>query len=303
MPAALAELEKLGVDALDGYPFRGIRYLDAYDPMRSATGDFARPGLGVRRTELHRRLWQRAEAAGVEHVAERVEHVEQHQTHVEAAGIRARFLIGADGLHSRVRRQIGALGEPRHPQRYGVRRHFRCTPWTDRVEVYWGRRGEGYVTPVGPETVGVAFLVPDGGRFSELIGHFPALAARLDGAEFVSQARGGGPFEQRVTRRVNQRVLLVGDAAGYLDPLTGEGVALGVETASAAVDAIARGRPEAYEKSYRQITREYYWLTGLLLQVSRRRWLHGAMIDVLDRAPRIFDGCLGLLGGGRSFAH
>jgi flavin-dependent dehydrogenase len=297
MPGALVHLERLGVDRLDGHPIRGIRYLDAYQPKRSATGDFSQPALGVRRLELHEQLSKRADELGVERIDGRVEDFTQHQTHVKAAGLSARFLIGADGLHSRVRRELDVGREPRHPERYGVRRHFRCAPWADRVEVYWGRRGEAYVTPVGSETVGVAFLVPGGGRFSELLDHFPALAARIDGAECVSQARGGGPFEQRVAKRVDRRVLLVGDAAGYLDPLTGEGVALGVQTASAAVEAIAGGRAQHYEKRYRQITRDYYWLTGLLLQVSRRRRLHAPMIDLLDRLPFLFDGALAVLGG------
>jgi flavin-dependent dehydrogenase len=297
MPAALTHLAGLGIEGLDGHVFRGIRYLDAYDPTRSAAGDFAGQALGVRRTELHRRLSRRADQVGVERIVGRVERIDHTQTHIQAAGVRAHFLIGADGLHSRVRRQLGVGLERRHPKRFGVRRHFRCAPWTDRVEVYWGKRGEAYVTPVGPATVGVAFLVPGGGRFSELLDHFPALAARIDGSECVSQARGGGPFEQRVAKRVHRRVLLVGDAAGYLDPLTGEGVALGVQTASAAVEAIAAGQPSHYETTYRQITRNYYWLTGLLLQISRRRWLHAPMIDVLDRVPVLFDQCLELMGG------
>lgn len=297
MPAALDHLAGLGVTHLDGHPFSGIRYVDAYDASQSATGDFHRPGLGVRRTELHRRLSHAADRAGVERIEGHVDRVDARDTHVAAGGHLARYVIAADGLHSNIRRQLDVSRKPRRAPRFGVRRHFRLQPWTDRVEVHWGERGEAYVTPVGPETVGVAFLVPDGGRFEELLDHFPQLAARIDGTECVTKARGGGPFEQRVSRRVCGRVLLVGDAAGYLDPLTGEGVALGVGTARAAVEAIAAGNPPAYERRYKRLTREYYWVTGLLLEISRRRWLHGPMIDILDRVPRVFDGCLSLLGG------
>ena len=60
------------------------------------------------------------------------------------------------------------------------------TPWTDLVEVHWSTIGEAYVTPVGPDLVGVAVLStrnPDHGRsFDELLAHFPALAERLLGA-------------------------------------------------------------------------------------------------------------------------
>ncbi len=296
MPAALTRLNELGVDEIDGVDFVGIRYLDAERDDYTATGDFRQPGRGVRRTELQRRLWARAQELGVAHIDGRVERVVQLGDHVEAAGLRARWLVAADGLHSRIRRQLGVEREPRRPRRFGVRRHFRAAPWTDRVEVYWSPNGEAYVTPVGPETVGVALLSTDGGRFDELFGDYPQLAERLDGAPRVTDAMGGGPFEQRVAQRHVGRVLLVGDAAGYLDPLTGEGVALGVATASAAVEAIAAGEPEAYEERYRELTRDYYGLTGLLLAVSRRRWMHRPMIGLLDRVPAIFDRCLKMQG-------
>lgn len=299
MPAALGRLERLGVTRPDGYPIEGIRYCDAERPAVAATGDFERPGLGVRRTELHERLWRRAAKLGVERIAEPVEQLGQRGDCVIANGRRARFLIAADGLHSWVRRQVGVEATRRAPPRYGVRRHYRTPPWADRVEVHWSRRAEAYVTPVGPEAVGVAFLAEGGGRFDDLLAHFPLLVDRLDGAEQVSDDRGGGPFENRVERRAIGRVLLVGDAAGYLDPLTGEGVALAIGTATAAVEAIAKGRPASYDERYAAITREYWRLTGLLLHVARRRWLHRPMLGLLRGVPALFDGCVRLLGGRR----
>lgn len=297
MPATLAHLETLGVDDIDGHPFTGIRYVDATRPDCSATGDFATSGLGVRRTTLHRRLWQRADHLGVEWVARRASEVSNLGDAVRADDQRARYLIAADGLHSSVRRQLGIEVDEGAEPRYGVRRHFAAKPWTDRVEVHWSRRAEAYVTPVGPQLVGVALLADGGGRFSELMNDFPHLLDRLDGADPVTEVRGGGPFEKRPARRVDGRVLFVGDAAGYLDPLTGEGVALGLATACAAVDAIVDGRPESYERHYRKLTREYWLLTGLLLGVSRLGWLHRPMIRLFDLCPPIFDGALNLLGG------
>lgn len=297
MPAALDQLASLGVDEIDGVDFVGIRYLDAADDSCRASGDFDRPGRGVRRTELQRRLWARVRELGVEHIDAAVDRVVQLGDHVEAAGRRARYLIAADGLHSRIRRQLDVAEEPRRPQRFGVRRHFRVQPWTDRVEVYWSAHGEAYVTPVGPDLVGVALLTRGGGRFDELLADYPHLAERVADAPFATDARGGGPFEQRVAQRVVGRVLLVGDAAGYLDPLTGEGVALGTATATAAIEAIAADEPQRYERAYRQITREYYGLTGLLLEIARRRWLHRPMIGLLKRAPAVFDRAVRLQGG------
>ncbi|MFW5966010.1 MAG: NAD(P)/FAD-dependent oxidoreductase [Persicimonas sp.] len=297
MPAALALLDELGVEAPAGHPFVGIRYLDAVRPQLSAEGDFAQPGRGVRRTELYERLHRRAVELDVERIEGCIERVEQHPGHVEADGEKARYLIGADGLHSHVRREVGIEAHTGEDPRFGVRRHYEVSPWADRVEVYWSPRGEAYVTPVDDEAVGVAFLAEGGGRFDDFLPHFPHLAERLDGATPISEDRGGGPFEHRLERRVAGRVLLVGDAAGYLDPLTGEGVALALSTARAAVDALADDAPERYEERYTRLTRTYWWMTGLLLHVSRRRWLHRPMLELLDRAPHLFDGCLHLLGG------
>jgi flavin-dependent dehydrogenase len=82
-------------------------------------------------------------------------------------------------------------------------------------------------------------------------------------------------MRQVVSRRVAGRVLLVGDAAGYEDALTGEGVSLAVKQAAAAVSAIVDDKPSAYERAWHRITRDYRLLTrGLVLAtvppVSRR---------------------------------
>ncbi len=299
MPAAIERLRRLGVGPLEGRSFEGIRYVDARDRRCTARGDFADGcrGLGVRRTELHRALHERAGQLGVAFEAERVESVQRGERWVRAGGRCGRYLVAADGLHSDVRRMLGLERAERRRSRYGVRRHFHRPPWSSRVEVHLSGRGEAYVTPVDERTVGVALLSEGGGRFDELIEAFPILRERLRGVEPVTPARGAGPFEQHVDRRVAGRVLLVGDAAGYLDALTGEGVALAVETGCAAVEAIADGDPASYERRYRRTTRRYLGLTELLLRVTRWRQLHRPFIRLLDWAPGLFDGAVRMLGG------
>ena len=92
---------------------------------------------------------RRVDAAGVPVLHRTVSDVRQDETGVAAGGMRARYLVGADGLHSTVRRLAG-LGSPapRRAARYGLRRHFAITPWTDHVEVWWGPASEAYLTPV-----------------------------------------------------------------------------------------------------------------------------------------------------------
>lgn len=298
MPAALLALEELGVHDLEGQRFRGIRYRDALDESMAAIGEFRfGHGLGVRRKELHRSLAERARDVGVEWVQHRVESVAVSDDHVEVDGRRGDYLIVADGLNSSLRDRLGLEASVHGPRRYGVRRHFETSPWTSYVEVHWSDVGEAYVTPVGPNLVGVAILSEGGGRFDELIGAFPTLQRRIGLAGVASTDRGAGPFLQRASSVVDGRALLVGDAAGYVDALTGEGVALAVHTAKAAVDAIASGAPESYHREWRRITRAYRWMTRLLVELASHRAAHRPLIWFLKMFPKVFDESLALLGG------
>jgi flavin-dependent dehydrogenase len=286
MPAAVAGLARLGV-TVDGLPFVGIRYLAA---DRSVAADFRHgPGLGVRRTALHAALATRAEELGVVHVMGSVREVEQDETGVTAAGLRASWLVAADGLHSPVRRQLGLQTTGTGPARYGLRRHFAVAPWTRHVEVYWGDTAEAYVTPVSEQLVGVAFL---GGRqgvpYEDLVAGFPALRARLRGAEPVTELRGAGPLRQSARTPWSGRVLLVGDAAGYVDALTGEGVAVGLATARAAVSAITAGRPQGYPAAWRRATWRYRWSASALLTVASRPALRNRLVPAAGALPAAF---------------
>jgi flavin-dependent dehydrogenase len=284
MPGAVRALADL-VGPLDGQPLRGIRYADATHraEARFSTG----PGLGVRRTALHAALHRAVVRAGIELVDGRVGEVVQDDDGVLAAGRRARYLVAADGLRSPVRAALG-LGRPDpHPARYGLRRHFAVRPWSDLVEVHWGADVEAYVTPVGADLVGVAVLSASRRSFEEHLRRFPALAGRLP-ATAATPTRGAGPLRQRVTRRVAGRVLLVGDAAGYVDALTGEGVSVSLASARALAACLAAGRPGDYERQWRLASRRYRLLTGALLVAARRPALRRAVVPAAARLPRVF---------------
>jgi flavin-dependent dehydrogenase len=281
MPGGLAELTSLGVDPA-GLPIRGIAYLDEH--RRAAAQFRAGPGRGVRRTTLHAALAGRAKEQDTEWVSERVSTVEQDSTGVTAAGVRAKWMVAADGQHSTVRSAVGISAVAGTPRRYGVRWHFSVPAWSEFVEVHWSPWGEAYVTPVEPDLVGVAIL--SGGRPE--LAWFPPLARRLADAP-RGRARGCGPLRQVVSRRVAGRVLLVGDAAGYEDALTGEGVSLAVKQARAAVAAIVDENPSSYEKEWRRITRDYRLLTrGLVLSTATRTGRR-AIVPASSALPRVFD--------------
>jgi flavin-dependent dehydrogenase len=292
MPSALAALGRLGVD-VGGRPFAGIRYLSG---SRQVDAPFRTgPGRGVRRTELHAALAARAETAGAERLAASVRSVVQTADAVEAAGLRARWLVAADGLHSSVRRATGLHQVAACRARYGLRRHFAVAPWTDFVEVHWSPRVEAYVTPVADDLVGVAVLGPPGIGYDEALSDLPALGARLRGAPAVTAVRGAGPLRQRASAVRAGRVLLVGDAAGYVDALTGEGLATGLASARLAVAALAAGRPEAYPRAWARETRRYRLLTQGLLAVAGRPRLRTILVPAAVRFPAGFARVVDLL--------
>jgi flavin-dependent dehydrogenase len=285
MPGAVAALAAVDVHPV-GMPFGGIRYLqgDRQVEARFATG----PGRGVRRTELHRALAARAEQLGVRFVEQRVTEVEQTAEWVGAAGVRARHLIGADGLHSTVRRAAGLQRPPGPIRRYGLRRHYRVVPWSDLVEVHWGPDAEVYVTPVAADTVGVAVLGRGPLDLDRTLSRLPALGQQLSGAAPVSDVRGAGPLWQRSRSRVSGRILLVGDAAGYVDALTGEGLRIGFAEAAAAVDCILKDRVDDYERRWHTLTRSYRVLTGSLVWCAGQSSVRRAIVPSARSLPPVF---------------
>ena len=294
MPGAVAMLAELGVSPT-GVTFRGIRYVSG--ETRAAAGFRAGTGLGVRRTTLHAALRDAVADAGVPVVREAVSVVRQDSDRVVANGTRARFLVAADGLHSPVRRQLGLDLPVRGSRRYGLRAHVEVPPWTDHVEVHWSTSAEAYVTPVGPTTVGVALLTATREGFADQLRRFPELSARVGDLAW-SPVRGAGPLRQRSRRRVAGRVLLAGDASGYVDALTGEGIALGLRQARAAVDAVAAGDAGRYESAWRQVTWRYETLTRALLGVAGFSASRRVLVPAAAALPRVFAAAVNELGRG-----
>ncbi|TDD63950.1 NAD(P)/FAD-dependent oxidoreductase [Jiangella aurantiaca] len=292
MPGAVAALDDLGVRP-GGRPLRGIRYVSG---ERSVVADFrAGPGRGVRRTVLHAALRQAVADAGVPVVPAAVELPVQGADGVEVDGVRARYLVAADGLHSPIRRCLGLDARVTTARRFGLRRHVEVAPWTDYVEVHWAPAAEAYVTPVGPDLVGIAVLTATRAPFDEHLAAFPALRERVAGRAMTTPVRGAGPLRQRSRCRVAGRTLLVGDAAGYVDALTGEGVALGMAQARAAVAAIAAGRPDRYEAAWRRLTWRYELLTRTLVRATSMPAGRRALVPLAVALPRVFAAAVNVL--------
>jgi flavin-dependent dehydrogenase len=218
-----------------------------------------------------------------------VERLSQDADSVQIGELSGSWLLGCDGLHSTVRHLAGLdPGQAASHRRFGLRRHLRTAPWSEYVEVHWSPLGEAYVTPVADDLVGIAVLAAPGLTYHDVLGQIPTLRERVGDAVWATPVRGAGPLHQRVPARRAGRVLLVGDAAGYVDALTGEGIRTGLACAEAAVAAVAVGRPQAYERDWRRLTRSYRLLTTTLLASTRPRPVRRHIVTAARVVPPVF---------------
>ena len=303
LPPGVRALELLGVDGIDPSsctPIAGLRWVE--EDGRVAEARLPSPGLAARRPALVDAMARRARELGVElRDACAVRGFELRADGIavdtDEGMIDAGILVAADGLHSPLRARAGLARPGRGPRRFGLSQHFRVRPWSDFVEVHLSPHGEAYVTPVGPGRVGVALLWEKQGGPPPSLAAFPHLAEKLDGAEPDSTPRGAGPMAQRSSARVADRLVLVGDAAGYVDAITGEGLSLGFTCALGLAPILARALRDGgsraalspYEPIFRREFRRYTLLTRGLLALARRPRARRRVLRALGRHPAAFE--------------
>lgn len=241
--------------------------------------------------------------------------------------IHARAVVVADGLRSRLRERLGvARGGRRRAagqERIGLRAHLAVAalPFGPAVRILIGRRLEHYVTPVGGGELQVAVLgsrqafADDGlaaATFFDRLRAHPRLGPLLDGATPLDRPLGAGPFRQPVDRVVTNGALLVGDASGYIDAITGEGIGAALRHGLAAGDTLAaalaaagrkRSAPlpasalEPYARAHRAIGRDADRLTELVLFLARHPRLARRAVASLARRPTLLQRLLRVQAG------
>ena len=291
MPGALPLLRRLGVD-VQGHEITGVCYQDT---KRSVVHEFQiSGGRGVRRIELHEALTKRALQLGVTFINDAMLEVESQSEKVtltckSGGKISANYLLAADGLHSSVAKFLGLTKSvsSRTKPRFGIRQHFSVAPWSSLIQVYFTKSAEVYVTPVSKDQIGVAILGPRNTDFVTTIESIPDLARRIDFNNPASQRMGAGSFPQITKARRLERVLLIGDASGYVDAITGEGLRLGFAQAQAAIECVKSNRPQDFERKWHQVSRNFRWLTGALAWVATSR-LRGAIVPLAASQPKLF---------------
>jgi flavin-dependent dehydrogenase len=311
--AGAVALEGMKVTACAGATAHGVFALAGHRPFRST-------GLSVSRRILDNALVGAARSAGA-HVIERaaLEDLLHSQGQISGAVIRdvtgcrhsihARLTIGADGLRSIVARRAGGRHHGR-PRRIAFVTHVANVQRMGRsAELHFGTRGYVGLNQIAPGEVNVAVVVPAAraasarGRirefFFEALGDFEGVRDRVAAGRIVSPILVTGPFAARSRRVTAPGGLLVGDAADFYDPVTGDGIysALrGAElVAESMIPALSGAGPIRAEsfRTYRQLRRRAFL----------GKWMMERITRYLMHFPRIFDRTIDRLGRSQDMAH
>ena len=332
MPPGVAMLDRLGlrepVMATGAQPILGVTYQHmggrprAYAPFPPPPGDGPAAALGVRRTSFDAVIVDavRTEPLATVREATRATGLVRDSSGVVVGvatardEVRARLVVGADGLHSSVRAWAGLARRSRVQARYGLAGHWRVdVSERTAITISFARGHEWYEAPVGPDLLLVSLLT----RRSRLpvTARTYAQAARREvpstrDAELVSGPLGAAHFHQRASAVADGYVFLAGDAAGYDDPTTGEGLAMGMllaERLARHADDLLRERisrqtsARRYSAGHAALVRDRHRLTQLALLLAGSPWLSRRAIAHAAHDPRTLGRLLAINCGYLSF--
>jgi 2-polyprenyl-6-methoxyphenol hydroxylase-like FAD-dependent oxidoreductase len=227
--------------------------------------------------------------------------------------VRAKWAVGADGSSSRVRRwanldRRNLFAPNEKSRRFAFRRHYRVVPWTNFMELHWGDRCQVYVTPVSSEEVCVALVSSEPNvrmrqRMEEALTEFPELSVRLRGAEFTSGERGAITMTRRLRRVHRGRTVLVGDASGGVDAITGQGLCLAFRQATLLAECLASEDLSRYESGHRALLRHPALMARLMLLMARHGGLRQRAMRLFQSKPHFFSEMLAMHVGGNPTRH
>jgi flavin-dependent dehydrogenase len=261
-PGTVAALDRLGVLADAGRAGAWQEGMRIVAPRAAFTlcYDADRRGLGIARPVLDSLLLARARMTGA-CVREGVTVVAAVRERGAVSGVRVRdgggrqsvvrssVVVAADGLRSPVARSLALEREPRWPRRLGLVARVRGAPASPFGVMAVGAEGYCGVASVGGDETSVGLAVSPTARrpgetaselFDRSLESLAPARHALGGAVRSGGIRGASPLARRVTRVSGPGYLLVGDAAGFTDPFTGEGVHRALRGAELAADAVRR---------------------------------------------------------------
>jgi menaquinone-9 beta-reductase len=300
MPDGLDALERLGVvvppDA--SIPFRGIRFVgDGHSVVADFPGP---PGRGIRRRKLHELLRNAAADAGVSmmwgtRVTKSPEmdglclrRLTESMT-VEHRQVHARWIVAADGHESLFAADAGLRPSGAVRRRLGFREHFPIKPWSEHVEVHWADCGQLYITPVAHDEICVVFITRQANlRFTDALSCFPEAARRISGIPPIGSTIGGVTLTRKLRAVFRGNLALAGDASGSVDAITGEGLAMSFQQATALAAAMREGDLTRYQRAHVAIMRRPRMMGELMLLMDRYPRLRHRVFRVFSSAPDLF---------------
>jgi menaquinone-9 beta-reductase len=291
MPETQVALAELGLSLApeEGYAFRGMRFVQHGAQVSS---DFpSGTGIGLRRTLLHEKLIARAQQCGVQLLWKTpVRGIEPGGVILSSGFHPARWIVGADGCGSRVRHWCGLDKSKRKTQRHALRRHYRMSPWSEYMEIYWGHGVQAYVTPVGPDEVCIVMIGDSAEkvRFDDALENWPDLKLRLSNEALGSRERGIVSYMHSLRAVHKDNVALVGDASGGVDAITGEGLRLAFRQAAALADALKQDNLRNYADAHRKLARRPMMMGHVLLTLSRGERFRARVVQEFAKDPTLF---------------
>ena len=231
-----------------------ISYADQHGPRRSWGLDRTRfdARLAVHAADSGAELVEGTRLVGLEVSGDRVTGAKVRSGDGTRRTVTADLVVGADGVRSTVARLTGVERPVRFPRRLGLVAHHAGDPeLAEHGEMHVGRGYYVGLAPLPDGRLNVGMALPMNGRtpaperFAAAIAGLPAVADRLAGRDRLTPIRGASPIGHRVADVAGPGWLLVGDAAGFVDPFTGEGIHRALRSARAATEAITGTRDPA----------------------------------------------------------
>jgi menaquinone-9 beta-reductase len=302
LPDAIGALEQLGIRLRASlvFPFSGFRFLDEHS---SASARIERgQAFGVRRTIFHRLLIERALSLGVTLLwATPVVRLDSAGVETSTGFIPCRWLVGADGSSSRVRRFADLEPRRRADVRFGFRRHYEIEPWTDCVEVHWGEKSQLVITPTGSGEVCLSLFTSNPRlRLHGALDSFPTAARRVAATHPSSAESGAVTFLSRARAVTRGNIALVGDASCTVDGIAGQGLSLALQQAIHLAEALARGELAHYAAAHSRITRTPVSVTRLLLAMNASSTLRRKVLRLFAARPALFSKMISIHTGASS---
>lgn len=296
LPQGVAALRALGISLPPeiSFPFQGIRFVDE---EHSARADFAGgSGFSVRRVKLHQLLVNHAIEKGVEfHWGARVMQFDKEDVTTAKEKFSYRWLVGADGQNSQVRKWAGLDPRLVRKKRFGFCSHFQVRPWSEVAEVHWARSCQIFITPMAGQEVGVAVLSRDPGlRIEGALARFPTLAEKLRGATQTTRELGETTSLRILPAAARGRVALIGDASGTVDAVTGHGLSLSFQQAIPLAEAMKRQDMAHYERAHKKIAAVPISMTRLMLLMGGSDWIRSRTIRLFQKTPGLFQKLLAI---------